>query len=45
MNSIEYWKKRIIYYTRKYGKNSIEVKAAEANLERVKREMKKKMFE
>jgi len=30
---IEYWRKRVTYYSRKYGKNSIEVKSARLNLE------------
>ena len=29
----EYWEKRIKYYIRKYGKDSIEVKTAKLNLE------------
>jgi len=33
---VEYWKKRVRYYTRKYGKNSIEVKSAKLNLEKAK---------
>ena len=28
----EYWEKRVKYYIRKYGKNSIETKAARLNL-------------
>jgi len=35
MEKIEYWQKRIKYYQRKYGKDSIEVKSAKTNLERV----------
>jgi len=30
---VEYWKKRLAYFIRKYGKNSIEAKAARLNLQ------------
>ena len=28
----EYWEKRVAYYTRKYGKDSVEVKSARLNM-------------
>ncbi len=35
-NEIKDWKKDLAYFKRKYGKDSIEAKAAKLNLERVK---------
>ena len=32
MEKVLYWQKRIKYYQRKFGKNSIEVKSAKLNL-------------
>lgn len=41
MEEIEYWQKRIKYYQRKYGKTSIEVKAAKLNYERIAKTVSK----
>ena len=35
LEQIEYWKKRVKFYRRKYGKNSIELESALLNLQRV----------
>lgn len=37
----EYWQKRAKYYQQKYGKDSIEVKAAQLNYERTAKLLKK----
>lgn len=45
MEGIEYWQKRLRYYQQKYGKNSIEAKAAEKNLKKsfIEREQEEAM--
>ena len=40
MDKVLYWQKRVKYYQRKYGKNSIELKSAKLNLQKAKAEGK-----